>query len=67
MKMSIKAIRVNAGFTQQQVADRLGIGLQTYVRKETGVVKWWAREIAEMAEMFDTDIRVFFSSLEIAD
>lgn len=34
MQMSLKALRVNSGLTQQDVADRLGISRQTVLNWE---------------------------------
>lgn len=34
MQMSLKALRVNAGLTQQDVADRLGVSKQTVLNWE---------------------------------
>lgn len=36
MQMSLKALRVNAGLTQQDVADRLGVSRQTVINWENG-------------------------------
>ncbi len=65
--MSVKALRVNAGLTQQEVADKLGINIKTYTSKEAGTIKWWADEYAALAKIFNVDIKVFFSSLKVAD
>lgn len=35
-KITLKAARVNAGLTQGQMADRLGVSLRTVVAWETG-------------------------------
>lgn len=36
MQMSLKALRVNAGLTQQDVADRLGISRSLVIQLENG-------------------------------
>jgi len=36
MQMSLKALRVNAGLTQQDVADRLGISRSLVIEIENG-------------------------------
>lgn len=45
MRANLKAARKAAGMTQQQVADKLGIGLRCYKMLEAGtvvgVVKHW--------------------------
>lgn len=35
-KISMNAARVNAGFTQEEIAEKLGISRQTYASWETG-------------------------------
>lgn len=60
MKLSVKAIRVNAGISQKEAAEHLGLSLTAYVRKENGRSKFWADEIEKLAQLFGVDIDIFF-------
>lgn len=38
-KITLRAARTNAGYTQQEIADKLGVSNKTVVNWETGKVK----------------------------
>lgn len=59
--MSVKAARVNANFTQEQVADELKISLSAYKRKEQGYSKFYVDEAVILSRLFSVDISIFFN------
>lgn len=63
MKLSVKAIRVNAKKTQKETAKYLKISLTAYCRKENGHSPFWAHEIAGLSVFFGVKIDVFYASL----
>lgn len=57
-KITVKAARVNAGLTQKQAADKLGITTQTLSKYEkSGVVKF--KVIKKMAEIYKMPVEFF--------
>lgn len=44
-KLSVKSIRINAGLTQEDVANELGISVRSYSDKENGKSRWLWDEI----------------------
>lgn len=57
-KITVKAARVNAGLTQKQAADKLGITPQTLSQYEkNGVVKF--KVIKKMAEIYKMPVEFF--------
>ena len=51
MEFSIKAIRINAGLTQEQVAEILGITKRVYSDKENGVQKFYFTEVKKICSV----------------
>ena len=49
---NLKAARKQAGMTQQQVADRLGISLRHYARMESGEIIGFVELWDELEDMF---------------
>ena len=39
MKITLKAARINAGFLQKEVADKLGVSIHTIINWERGITK----------------------------
>lgn len=62
MQLSVKAARVNAGFSQRQTANRLGLSLTAYVRKENGKTKFYADEIVQLSRLFGVQVQIFFEA-----
>ncbi len=60
IKLTPKALRVNGGYTQKQVAEYLGISLTQYKRRENGKARWYADELYKLAKLYNVDISVFF-------
>lgn len=56
MQLSLKALRVNAGLTQQDVADRLGVSRQTVLNWEKE--NWKPDEVViyALAYLYKTNI-----------
>ncbi|HEJ4883547.1 TPA: helix-turn-helix transcriptional regulator [Pseudomonas aeruginosa] len=48
-----------AGFTQEEVADRLGIGSEAYSRIERGLVSPGITKLYELADMFECGVETF--------
>lgn len=49
----LKGARVSKGYTQEHLAEKLGISTKTYNRKELGFVEFNRREIARLMEVLD--------------
>ena len=61
-KNSLKSFRVKFGFTQKDIADKLGISTTAYSFKETGKNQFTLKEAKEIANLFNTTIdNVFYS------
>lgn len=61
MKLTPKALRVNSGKTQAEIANYLGMSLTQYKRRENGSTRWYADELARLAQLYNVDITVFFN------
>lgn len=57
-QLTLEALRVNAGMTQQDVADRLGVSRFTVMKWESGEVKPKELVIYALAKLYDVDIDV---------
>jgi len=55
-QMTLEALRINAGLTQQDVADRLGVTRQTVAKWENGEVRPKELVIYALAKLYDVDI-----------
>jgi transcriptional regulator with XRE-family HTH domain len=51
--------RKTAGFTQQEVADQLGIGAEAFSRIERGAISAGIFKLYEMADMFECGVESF--------
>lgn len=56
LQMSLKALRVNAGLTQQDVADRLGVSRQSIINWENDEEGPKELVIYALAYLYKTDI-----------
>lgn len=55
--MSLEALRVNAGMTQQDVADRLDVSRQTVIKWESDIIpKPKELVIYALAKLYDVEI-----------
>ncbi len=58
--MKLKGIRVSKGYTQEVLAEELGISTKTYNRKELGIIEFNRKEIAQLIEILDLDDKEVF-------
>lgn len=56
MKLSLEALRVNAGMTQSDVADRLGVSRQTVMKWERGEMEPKELVIYALAKLYEVEI-----------
>lgn len=49
----IRDLRIEYGYTQQQVADYLGISQNTYAQYELGVLNYSAKVIIKLADFYN--------------
>ena len=56
MKISLKAARVNAGLSQQEVADKLGVSKHTIINWELGRTKVKMNNIIALAYVYGVDV-----------
>lgn len=56
MKLSLEALRVNAGMTQQDVADRLGVTRHTVMSWEKGEVHPKGLVIYALSKLYNVEI-----------
>ena len=59
----LRELRKSAGFTQEQVAEKLGISSRTISRWETGAYMPDISMLVDIAELYDVDIRVEFRKM----
>lgn len=57
---SLKKRRLEAGLTQQQLADAIGIGLHSYNKKELGKTRFTMEEGKKIARVLNVDINSLF-------
>jgi len=62
MTMTVKAARVNAGKTQEEVAAYIGLSTTAYKRKENGQRRFYIDEIVGISILFKMDVINFFES-----
>jgi transcriptional regulator with XRE-family HTH domain len=60
LKISLKAARVNAGMTQEEVAKALGKGKQTIVNWESGRNELSARDLFRLSELYQVSMDNIF-------
>lgn len=60
--ISVKAARINAQKTQEEVADFLGLSLNGYKRKENGKRRFYIDEIVALSKLFKISIGNFFEA-----
>ena len=64
--MNLKEIRVNAGLTQQQVADALHCSAVVYSRYETGARQPSIESLIRLAEFFGVSVDLLVGKKETA-
>ncbi|BFH17244.1 helix-turn-helix domain-containing protein [Paenibacillus melissococcoides] len=58
LQLSLEALRINAGMTQQDVADKLGVSRQTVMKWEGGHAEPKELVIYALAKLYDVDLDV---------
>lgn len=53
-------LRLDKGYTQEQVANALGMKLVTYKTKEQGRADWWAHEVYALTQLYDVSADYIF-------
>lgn len=51
--LEIKAARIRRGFTQQYMADQLGMSLPSYRMKERGEIRFATTEIGPLSKLLE--------------
>lgn len=67
MNVKLKGKRVEKGFNQTQLANKLGINLSTYCQKENGKVDFTLTEIQDLMYYLDCDFEDIFFKKEVAN
>lgn len=62
MSNVIKAIRKLRGYTQEEVALKLGISPRTYCRKEADPESFKVSEMKKLAEILNVEKEIFFKN-----
>lgn len=60
MKITIKAARVNANLTQQEVADKLKVSKHTIINWEKGRTKVGYSQLKHLSELYSIDMKNLF-------
>lgn len=60
IQISLAAARVNAGFTQEEVAKRLSVGKQTIVAWEKGTSEPKISQARELSKLYDMPLDYIF-------
>lgn len=67
MNIKLRAKRVEKGFTQEQLADKLGINLATFSKKENGINDFTLTEIQDLMYFLDCNFEDIFFKKEVAN
>lgn len=59
--MKLKGMRVSKGYTQEILAEELGISTKSYNRKELGIIEFSRKEIAQLIEILGLSNNEVFS------
>lgn len=60
MQISLKAARVNAGYTQKEVAKRINTDVSTVIKWENGKTYPTANKLAELCALYECCINDIF-------
>ncbi len=69
LSRELKALRALHGYTQKQLADKLGLGETSYTKRENGDLIFTVEEVKALKEIFnlkDEDIIRIFFSIDVA-
>ena len=53
---TIQENRVEKGYTQKQMAQKMGIGLSTYQQKEQGLINWKISDLVKIKRILGINI-----------
>lgn len=67
MNIKLRAKRVERGYNQKQLADKLHINLATYSKKENGINAFTLPEIIDLLEILDCNFEDIFFRNEVAN
>lgn len=67
MNVKLKGKRVEKGYTQEQLAKKIGVNTATYNRKEKGLVDFTLTEIQDLMYYLDCDFDDIFFKKEVAN
>lgn len=59
-KISVKAARINAGFTQGEIADLLGVHVQTYLKFEQHPEKMTVKMANDFARIVNRSVEAIY-------
>ncbi|TRY23645.1 helix-turn-helix transcriptional regulator [Brevibacillus sp. LEMMJ03] len=59
MHITVKAARVNAGMTQEEVAKKLNLSTNGYAKKESGKSRFYIDEIIMLGKLFGVNYENF--------
>lgn len=62
IKLTVKAARVNCGMLSKDVAEKLGLSINAYSRKENNRSRFYADEIAQLSNLFNIPYENFFEA-----
>lgn len=62
MQITVKAARVNVGKSQKETAHYIGLSLTQYQRKENGIARFYADELAKLSVYFNVPMLNFFEA-----
>ncbi len=60
IKITLKAARVNANLTQQEVADKLKVSKHTIMNWEKGITKVGYSQLKHLSEIYSIDVKHLF-------
>lgn len=66
MQISLKAARVNARFTQREIADKIGVARTTVWKWETGKAKISGRDLIRLCRLYHVSVDDIFLPTESA-
>lgn len=61
-RLKIKGLRVQNGYTQEELSKKIGISLPAYARKERGEQEFTESEITSLAKNLNVSPSIFFEN-----
>lgn len=63
IRLNLKAIRINAGFSQAKVAKKLGVSQNAYSKQELGYSRIDVEMLIDLAAIFEFEFTEFMAML----